>query len=338
MPGSLLTSEDLDLLGRESFRVEDPRVIVAELVAAVDGSRLADPDDDVYALSLAAEISRKAGDLPGALGYAERAAGFAEARGPRYGHARALYGELLLCSGRDADGLAVLGGLRGLMTRDENAMYYVSDALEQAGHADVAVDWLTVALETALQRRASVAGQRGSEVYERAAVLAFALAQARHRLRRDLDLPHDEHDLLADQLREAAEEIVADDEDGYEGSAVLFWPRDQFAALLLRWPAMAGVYGATWDEHRGRIEQGLHALSSSGQSRLAVFDGDVDDLVSYLARHGGEPADPDVRQGYVDHREDIDTVRRLWPPQRNQSCWCGSGSKYKKCCLPRSRT
>ena len=27
-----------------------------------------------------------------------------------------------------------------------------------------------------------------------------------------------------------------------------------------------------------------------------------------------------------------------WPPPRNGPCWCGSGLKYKKCCLPRSRT
>ncbi len=111
----------------------------------------------------------------------------------------------------------------------------------------------------------------------------------------------------------------------------------EFAALLLRWPDMAGVYGTTWDENWARIEQGLHAMSRSGETRLAVFDGDVDDLVSYLARHGGRPTDSDVRQGYADHREDVDTVRRLWPPHRNRSCWCGSGQKYKKCFLPRSR-
>ncbi|MFE3459325.1 SEC-C metal-binding domain-containing protein [Nocardiopsis aegyptia] len=21
-----------------------------------------------------------------------------------------------------------------------------------------------------------------------------------------------------------------------------------------------------------------------------------------------------------------------WPPQRNETCWCGSARKYKKCC------
>jgi uncharacterized protein YchJ len=29
-----------------------------------------------------------------------------------------------------------------------------------------------------------------------------------------------------------------------------------------------------------------------------------------------------------------------WPPERNTPCWCGSGTKYKKCCgtVPRPTT
>jgi tetratricopeptide (TPR) repeat protein len=334
VPVDLLTSDDLDDLGHESFRVEDPGEIVAKLVAAVDGDRLAVRDDAVYALSLAAEISERSGDLPGAVGLAERAANLAQALGPRFGHARALYGQLLLRSGRGPEGMAVLSGLRGLLTRDENAVYYVSEALEQAGRADEAVRWLTAALDTALDRRSAVAALRGSQTYQDAAVIAFALAQARHRLRRELGLPHDEHDLLADRLRNAADDIIAGDEDTY---SVLVWPRQPFAALVNRWPALADVFGATWDDCRARTEQALHALAAAGQPRSTLLAGDVADLVSYLATVGGDPTDPDVMQGYLGYMEDSGQVGQEWPPQRNHPCWCGSGLKYKKCCLPRSR-
>jgi hypothetical protein len=338
VPSDLLSSDDLDAVGHASFNADDPLGVVAELVAAVDGSRLANPDDDVYALSLAAEIAERSEDLPLAVTLAGRAAAIAETRGPRFGHARALYGELLLRSGREDEGMAVLGGLRGLLTSDENAIYYVSEALEQAGHTQVAVRWLTAALEAALERRNAVVSRRGDRVYEQAAVIGFALAQVRHRLRRELDLPHDDHDLLADRLREAADEINAREDKEYEGTAVLYWPLDQFNALLLRWPTLADVYGASWHEHRTRLEQGLVALSESGEARLAVFAGSVDDLAEYVARHGGDVADSEVRQDYVEHREQTHSTRHLWPPQRNEVCWCGSGVKYKRCCLPRSRT
>lgn len=309
--------------------------VVAELVEAVDGGRLADPADDVYALSLAAEIAERSGDLTLAVTLAARAAGAAETRGPRHGHARALYAELLLRAGREDEGMAILGALRGSLTSDESAIYYVSEALEQVGRVELAVQWLTAALETALERRSAVASRRGHRVYEQAAVIAFALAQVRHRLRRELDLPHDEHDVLADQLRAAADDVLGDED--YEGAAVLFWPRAEFDALVLRWPGLAETYGADWGEHRARVQRGLVSLSESGEARLAVFDGAVKDLADFLTRHGGDPTDPDVRQDYVEHREQADPVRRLWPPPRNQACWCGSRAKYKKCCLLRSR-
>jgi tetratricopeptide (TPR) repeat protein len=330
----LLTSDDLDDLGHESFRVDDPGEIVAKLVAAVDGERLANPDDAVYALSLAAEISERCDDLPSAVELAGRAATLAQQLGPSFGHARALYGELLLRSGRDAEGMAVLSGLRGLLSRDENAVYYVSEALEQAGRTDVAVQWLTAALDTALERRSAVAELRGSHTYQDAAVIAFALAQARHRLRRELDLPHDEHDLLADRLRDAADDIIAGDEGT---DSVLVWPREQFTALVGRWPVLTEVFGDTWDECRRRTEQALHALSATGQTRSTLLVGDVADLVAYLTPIGGDLTDPEAMQGYLDHLEDSGQVGQQWPPQRNEPCWCGSGLKYKKCCLPRSR-
>jgi hypothetical protein len=184
--------------------------------------------------------------------------------------------------------MTVLSGLRGLLTLDENAVYYVSEALEQAGRAEVAVQWLTAALDMALERRSAVAALRGSQTYQDAAVIGFALAQARHRLRRELDLPHDEHDLLADRLRDAADDILAGEDTD---DAVLVWPREQFIALVGRWPALAEVFGGSWDEYQARTEQALHGLSASGQPRSTLLAGDVADLVSYLTAIGGDPTD-----------------------------------------------
>jgi zinc-finger of transposase IS204/IS1001/IS1096/IS1165 len=275
VPTELLTSDDLDELGHAAFDADDRLSVAVRLVAAVDEGRLADPADASYALSLAAEITDHAGDLEGAVVLAGRAAEASRSRGPGYGHPRALYGRLLLRAGREDEGLAVLGMLRPLLLRDEDAVYYVSDALQEGGHARTAVAWLTPALETALERRSAVASRRGERVYEQAAVMAYALAQQRYRLRRELDLPVDEHDLLAERLRDAVDEILEPGEE-FEGTAVLFWPRAEFETLVLRCPGLADVYGAGWDEHRTRLQRGLVSLSESGEARLAVLEGSVD--------------------------------------------------------------
>jgi hypothetical protein len=334
----LLTSDDLEELGHAAFDAEDPLTVVAELVAAVDAGRLADVADTGYALALAAEIAVRQGDLEAAAGLAGRAAQASRVHGrPDYGYPQALHGELLLRLGRRDEGMAELNALRGLLTQDEDAVSYVSEALHAGGHTEVAVVWLTVALEAALAKRLAVASRRGEPVYEHAAVIAFALAQQRHRLRRELDLAHDELDHLADQLQDAAQDVLDPDADEYEGTAVLFWPRTEFERLVLRWPTLVQTYGTTWDEHRVRLERAMVRFSESGETRLALLDGAADELAAYAARRGEDPTDAQVRQGYVEHLQ-AHPRERLWPPQRNAVCWCGSGAKYKKCCLPRSRT
>jgi uncharacterized protein YecA (UPF0149 family) len=37
----------------------------------------------------------------------------------------------------------------------------------------------------------------------------------------------------------------------------------------------------------------------------------------------------DYQQGLEDFSLPDDVI---WPPPRNKPCWCGSGTKYKKCC------
>jgi hypothetical protein len=327
----LLTSGDLDEIGAAAFDAEDPRAVAAELVDVVERGRVADPADVGYALLLAAEITERAGDLDASLGLAERAVGWYQGAADRDdGYARSFRAGLLLRLGREDEGLAELTRLRRLLTRDPDAVSYVSETLEAGGHPEIAEQWLTAALET-LRQRESV-GSREDPVYRRAAMMVYALVRQRHRIRRDLDLPHDEHDELAVRLREAVDGVLAD-EDGDEGDlAVLFWPRGEFEALLARWPGLTGAYGSRWDEHRDAVEHGLQKGSQARRRGLAVLSGRVEDLARYAARLGSDATEAQVRDGYAQ------TVwARPWPPGRNESCWCGSGLKYKKCCLTRAR-
>jgi hypothetical protein len=39
-----------------------------------------------------------------------------------------------------------------------------------------------------------------------------------------------------------------------------------------------------------------------------------------------------LRDANIRHDELPDGRRVVWPPPRNNPCWCGSGAKYKKCC------
>src|SRR5262249_40224277 len=120
----------------------------------VEQGRVADGADSGYALLLAAEIAERAGDLAGALGLVQRAVAAYHASGDtEYGFPRAYQAELLLRMGRDEEARTQLAALRPLLGRDPGGCY-VSQALDAAGRADLAVQWLPAALEPALQARA----------------------------------------------------------------------------------------------------------------------------------------------------------------------------------------
>lgn len=330
-----LTYDDLDEFGQAAFDADDPLAVAAELVDAVERGWVADEADIGYALILAAEIVERADDLHAALALAERGVEAYRLHGDaEHGYPRAFRAELLLRSGREDEAMAEFAALRPLLGRDPDAVSYVSEALEAGGRAEIAEQWLSAALEAAVGRVGLSAG-RSEPGYGQAAVV-YALAQQRHRLRRDLDLPHDKHDDLADRLQDAVYGVADGDDEEYEGTAVLFWPRVEFDRVLGRWPVLAEAYGHSWDEHRARLQRGLQLWAESGRTRLALLAGSADELAGYATRAGGDPTDPDVRQGYAEHLENHPRETR-WPPGRNESCWCGSGLKYKKCCLPRAR-
>ncbi|WP_327346681.1 SEC-C domain-containing protein [Streptomyces europaeiscabiei] len=115
-------------------------------------------------------------------------------------------------------------------------------------------------------------------------------------------------------------------------TCVLFWPSDEFARLLQRWPSAADAYGDDHAGHRLQVERTLRELSDGGAPRLAVGRASSSGLTTYLEAEGtGSPDTPAARSAYAD-----ELARRGqttdWPPPRNGPCWCGSERKYKKCC------
>jgi tetratricopeptide (TPR) repeat protein len=327
-----VTRADLSAIRQSALGAADPLGVAAELAAAVDTGRLADGEDAGYALTLAAGIAESRSRLDAALRYADRAVDAYEKRDDsEAAGARALRARILFRAGRGDEAMAELEPLRPLLTEYPDAAAYVSAALAAGGHNRVAEQWLTDAVRTALAQRAATADQPAEPGNAEDAGLLFFLLQQRHRVRHALDLPHDAHDNLADRLetglagtaaRAAAE--PADD--------LVFWPRHEFDRLIAQWPALTDPYGATWDEHRARLEREMLRLAGSGRTLLP---GSVDGLVRF-AGTDGEPGDPATRAGYV-RQLAAGPGQLTWPPERNEACWCGSGSKYKKCCLLRAR-
>lgn len=303
---ALLTADDIEGIGSDALRSRNPQRYATELVDAVESERLADPEDAGYALSIAAEIDERLGHHDRALDLSARAVA-ASAQTVDATWVRASHAERLLRLGREDEGMAELQILRPRLHKEPGGIVVV-DALTENGRGELAEQWLTAALVTAFERADQVAPD-SDEAWDAETIVEDLLAR-RRRVRQALGLAPDEYDTLADEI-DAAPDLV-------------FWPSAAFAELLAARPEMRDELGADWDAHRADIEAELQADDAEG------FDLDVEVatpalLRAYLADDDGDRAAPEPGP------------RLAWPPGRNDPCWCGSGSKYKKCCLPRAR-
>ncbi|SCE83837.1 SEC-C motif-containing protein [Micromonospora haikouensis] len=327
----LLTTDDLDEIGHlESPERADPEALLARLLRAVDSDRIADPRDRGYALSLASGIAEtELKDLARALDLADRAVEADRASGESIVSARADRARLLHLLGRADEAMAELTALRPLLETDPTASYLV-DTLEDTGRVELAERWLTEAARAVMGR---VHEPESEEARRAAGAMLYGLVRHRHRIRADLGLPHDDLDDLSDRLDAAG---PTPDPAAGTREGLLFWPRADLNALLLRWPALATQLGANWDEHRGVVERELIGLAADGAPGLALVPGSADGFAAHVADGDLDPTDEETVDSYAETLlASLDAMP--WPPGRNDPCWCGAGGKYKKCCLPRSR-
>src|SRR5258705_13844869 len=165
-------------------------------------------------------------------------------------------------------------------------------------------------------------------------MVAFRLTVLRANLRRENGLPEDDLDHRLSALQAAAAELGREDEfDDTDAVLALFWPQADFAQLLARAPELSTVYGSDWDEHRSKVESAMAMLWATGVPSLGLMEASLNDLSAFAAICGGSIIDEELRDEYAGTIDEI----LVWPPPRNLPCWCGSGEKYKTCCLPRAR-
>src|SRR5262245_35919947 len=104
-------------------------------------------------------------------------------------------------------------------------------------------------------------------------------------------------------------------------------------------------YEAAWDRgllnptnyrdhgnYRRETEQTIRAVAERSSTPIRVIRLDVADLLAYAQREGKDPGRRQTRLDYAGWLHGTGHTSYLWPPERNAPCWCGSSSKYKKCC------
>lgn len=323
---------DLEGLWAAGVKAADPRPYIDRLVAVARTPILREADiEPSYPFGLAAAICKEFGWLEEALVLLDEGMAADPTETPAYQLADRA--ELLIGLGRVDEGMALLESLRPLMGVDITATSSIVDVLTEIGRRELAVEWMTVAVRRLLP---------GLDELTDGALREFDyLVGTRRRVRQELDLVPDKLDQLErtapadDELDELEEELAELEEQDRHGPVMLglmFWPEDQYALVISKWPQLAEGYGGDWDGHR--VEFKRIAEEYREQQPIQVAAGDFEGFLRHCEDRDLDSATSPARANYAANLTRIG-LGRPYPPERNAPCWCGSGCKYKSCCLNR---
>lgn len=149
----------------------------------------------------------------------------------------------------------------------------------------------------------------------------------REELRWVRGLPADEHDRAVTAFRRSRNGIRQGQIDLDLLSPNEPWfPPDELVAARTRWPDLSRATMDDPDVHRRAVERSLRQNADLALGGLCVVPITVARLLD-ADLDGRRSVD---RQTLANRRAATHSI--AWPPGRNDPCWCGSGTKYKRCC------
>jgi hypothetical protein len=217
-------------------------------------------------------------------------------------------------AGRRGDADAIWAALEREHPGDPTVPYLAGNAHAEAAEPAVAAELFARALELAL-----AAGSDGETLRQIVGSRAEALAEA---------------ELEPGQIDEVARLALA--RAAAQGSdtpvATPYFPRDEFDAALAAFPAFAEDWRAGGHAaYALELDRRMRAVAPGAPRHPVVVPLTVADLRERSAAAELDPgaAEARARAAYEIAQEG---GALPWPPGRNDPCWCGSGTKYKKCC------
>ncbi len=245
--------------------------------------------------------------------------------------ARAEMAKIYLDAGQDDRAASELAQIRRLPDQNPVAFGYVADLLALRGDDQGADRWFNMAAARLSEDDLAAASEMGAM-----STGGYILVQ-RRKLRQRRGAAPDRFDEMVDAMMPGksgsamplAHEAMGSD---YANRAalirILMWREPDFVEAQRRWPELVAE-AADHQTYRKTLELQLRDSKVIGQ-RVVLIPALVDDLAAFAESRGVTPRDDGVRREYVQQRASTATP---WPPSRNDRCWCGTGAKYKNCCL-----
>jgi tetratricopeptide (TPR) repeat protein len=194
-----------------------------------------------------------------------------------------------------------------------------AELLEERGDPDTALFWYSAAASQ-ISPEPSASGEP---------LWARQMRAGRRRLKWAIGIPFDDDDLRAELgVREADDKWfdllrLMGDPEVVEGR-LAFWARGDFVHAQRLWSVH--IVAPTAETYYAKIEA---VLRTHGGGPVVLVPRSVRAWMAGVEATNNVRSMAELRP-FASRLDDGQTVE--WPPGRNDPCWCGSASKYTKCC------
>jgi hypothetical protein len=245
-----------------------------------------------------------------------------------------------LHSGDLAAALALVSQIRSWPVGDEYGFSLIIEfvlAAAEAGHFDQALAWTDAAWTAAMDNRSGadwlvargpkllqLVEEEIRELQQRRAAADGTRAQPKEPQVRPARATRPETALVAESRPWPA--VV----DG----RLLWWPDAEYQRLVTQVPDVRNVIGATWQQHRAKVESTLRAfrrLQPDHRAALSLVRAEFRAYVRFLEQAGSDPRLAEPMTAFTGLAAEQQKPFR-WPPRGFDRCWCGSGRRYSRCC------
>lgn len=113
---------------------------------------------------------------------------------------------------------------------------------------------------------------------------------------------------------------------------VAWFEEAEWQRATQRWPDLLEEMPADHAAYRAAVEAKVKAMQPNLRgARLSLVAITIEQIEAQAEADGIEAGSADARGRVAAARTRLGHGV-LWPPARNDACWCGSGDKYKRCC------
>jgi hypothetical protein len=327
---------DADALAFANLRatyLESPRVVADDLLAAADsGSSRLKGVTPYQARMRAAFVLSAAGDYRAEREVLDSSPDTAGAR---------LIQQASVCVATDdvAGAQALVSQIRSWPVGDTYGLSFIIECVLTAakhGHFEQALAWTDAAWQAAISNRTGsdfVAMAGGPTILRLAGEQIRELQQ--RRAAGDIQAQAEEPEVQSPGATGPERALVAGSQPwpALSDGRLLWWPDWQYQRLVAQVPDVQEVLGATWQQHRAKVESALTAVRQVQGSRaaLSLVRAEFSAYVRFLERAGADPRLADAMTAFTGSAAAHQKPDR-WPPGRLDRCWCGSGRRYSRCC------